>query len=370
MQVDSFISQKFRFYSFLSMVLLVFVHGYNLNNTYLQPFTVVEEPLRFTTFTEYLLANGLFRFRIPMLFIISGYLFALDDVRPYGERMKKRLRTLGLPYLFWSAFALGFTFLLQQFPVTAQAVKTASIDQLGDNRPYTEIGPGGLLLRWLLVPVAFQLWFIRSLLLYNALYPVLLKAVTNVPKLFFAIAGFMWLSSAPVPLIEGEGLLFFSLGILLQKKATGISVAPQWLSVKIWAPVFLITAFVKTYLAFQLGWNFQSFVTLSLLHKLCVFSGLVTMWYGFDWLVRFCMNQKWFVWISAFAFIIYALHVPLVNYSTQLLFRYYHHMDNYRFLTFILLSFTVILFCILLGALTRKLSPTFYSFITGGRGMY
>jgi fucose 4-O-acetylase-like acetyltransferase len=369
MPLSPFTSQKFRFYSFLSMLLLVFVHGYNLHDSYLQPFSIVQEPLRFTTFTEYLLANGLFRFRIPMLFIISGYLFALNDSRPYGERMKKRLRTLGLPYLFWSAFALAFTFLLQQFPLTAAAVKTASLDQLGDNRPYTEIGIGGMLERWLLVPVAFQLWFIRSLLLYNALYPLLLKAVTKYPKILFPLVSFMWLSTMHLPFIEGEGLLFFSLGILLQKKAVDISVSPKWLSVKIWAPVFVITAFVKTYLAFRFGWSFQSFVVLSLLHKTCVFSGLVTMWYGFDWLVKFCMNQKWFAWASAFGFIIYAIHVPLVNYSTAFLFSYYHHINNYRIIIFLLLPPSIILLSILSGAVVRKLSPPFYSFITGGRGL-
>ena len=138
--MNDFISQKFKFYSFISMLLLVFVHGYNLANSYLQPFTVVQEPLTITTFTEYLLANGIFRFRIPMLFIISGYLFAAHDAKPYALRMKKRLRTLGIPYLFWSAFALLLTFLWQQFPVTAQAVSQAQLDQMGDNRPYTEMG--------------------------------------------------------------------------------------------------------------------------------------------------------------------------------------------------------------------------------------
>ena len=68
--LSHFNSQKFRFWSFVSMVLLVFVHGYNLKESYMQPWTMPGEPLSFTTFTEYWLANGLFSFRIPMLFII------------------------------------------------------------------------------------------------------------------------------------------------------------------------------------------------------------------------------------------------------------------------------------------------------------
>jgi hypothetical protein len=41
------------------MVLLVFVHGYNLDNRYLQPWTGVDEPVTFNTFMQYLLANGI-----------------------------------------------------------------------------------------------------------------------------------------------------------------------------------------------------------------------------------------------------------------------------------------------------------------------
>jgi fucose 4-O-acetylase-like acetyltransferase len=275
--MNPFISQKFRFYAFLSMILLVFVHGYNLESRYLVPFSIVEEPLNFTTYLEYLLANGLFRFRIPMLFMISAYLFALHDSKPHGERMKKRLRTLLIPYLCWSAFALLFTFILQQFPLTADVVKSAQIDQFGNNRPYREIGWGGIVVRWLIAPVAFQLWFIRSLLVCNAIYPLLLKAVTKIPKIWFSIISLFWLISFSIPFFESEGLLFFSLGIYIQKNNFNIEQAPSWLNAKIWLPIFLITALVKSWLAFQFGWGVQSFFILSILHKTCVFAGLVTV---------------------------------------------------------------------------------------------
>jgi hypothetical protein len=83
--LSDFVSKKFRFWSFVSMVLLVFVHGYNLDIRYMQPWTIPGEPLNITSFTEYFLANGIFRFRIPMLFIISGYLYALHDQKPYKQ---------------------------------------------------------------------------------------------------------------------------------------------------------------------------------------------------------------------------------------------------------------------------------------------
>jgi fucose 4-O-acetylase-like acetyltransferase len=351
------------------MLLLVYVHGYNLHNGYLQPFSVVEEPMTITTFTEYFFANGLFRFRIPMLFIISGYLFAMHDAKPFVERMKKRLRTLGIPYLIWSAVALLITFAWQQFPVMAKAVTYAQLDQLGDNSPYTQIGMGGIVFRWILAPVAFQLWFIRNLLVYNAAYPLLLKAVTKKPGVWFGIVIVLWLLTFAVPFIESEGLLFFTLGIFLQKINFNIEKAPRLLNVKCWAVVFIISAAVKTYLAFQFGWNVASFITLSLLHKTCVFSGLVTMWYGCDALVKFFMNRKWFTWLSAFAFIIYALHVPTVNYCTQLIYANGKDIPYLRLITFTILPLLISMICVVVGAVCRKLVPKIYALATGGRGL-
>ena len=60
-----FTSDKLRFWSFMSMACVVFVHAYDLDVRGLTPGTLPNEPLTFTSFTEYLLANGLLRFRMP-----------------------------------------------------------------------------------------------------------------------------------------------------------------------------------------------------------------------------------------------------------------------------------------------------------------
>ena len=368
MTLSPFVSQKLKFYSFLSMLLLVYVHGYNLNNSYLQPFTFVEEKMTFTAFFEYFTANGLFRFRIPMLFAISGYLFSLHDEQPYWKRIGKRTRTLLLPYLLWSAIALLITFLWQQYPITAAAVKAAQLDQMGDNRPYTEIGWKGLLTRWTLVPVAFQLWFIRVLFVYNLMYPLLKRAVIKIPKIWFPIAVFFWLSMMGLHFIEGEGLLFFSLGIWLAKNNKDLTTPPKWLHLKWIAPVFIITSIIKTILAFYLPAGTPGGITLLILHKTVVFTGFITVWFGCDAIVRWCMSRQWFVWLSAFSFIIYALHVPLINYTMWLIHPYTAHFAYHRLLEYIFLPFVIILFCVLTGALLRTVAPKVYSFLTGGRG--
>ena len=367
--MDRFLSQKFRFYSFVCISLLLYVHGYNLLETFLTPFSLVKEPLTFTTFIEYFLANGALRFRIPLLFIISGYIYALQDYKPYEQRIKKRFITLIIPFLIWSAVGIAITYLCQQFPVTAKAVKDAQLDQMGDNRPYSEIGWAGILYRWAVRPVSFQLWFIRSLFIYNMLYPFIKWAVIRYPVIYFSLVFLLWHTIYTILFIEGLGLFFFSFGVLLCKRNYPLNKKPAWFSHYLSWLFFLGISVIKTFMAFEMEPdNPATPFILYILHDISIFSGILAIWFDADPIVKWCMKKKWFVWASAFSFIIFALHVPLVNYSTRLAYIYWHNISNYRLLTYIVVPIIILFFCIGTGALLRSLFPKAYRLATGGRG--
>ena len=114
--------------------------------------------------------------------------------------------------------------------------------------------------------------------------------------------------------------------------------------------------------------NNAVFILMTLLHKLAVFSGLVTAWYGCDFLVKTCMHRKWFVWLSAFSFIIYALHVPLLTYLINPVLQFASGLPHARLLVFILLPLGITAFCITTGVIMRRLIPGIYGLLTGGRG--
>ena len=369
--ISRFLSQKFRFFTFFSIALLVYVHGYNLNETYLTPVSNVNEPLSFTTFFEYFVSNGILRFRIPILFLISGYLYALYDNRPYGERIKKRFTTLIVPYLIWSAVGLLITFLLQQFPFTAQVVKAANIDQLGNNRPYTQIGWGGIVLRWLLVPISYQLWFILVLFIYNLMYPALRWMVLHLPYVLLPLAALLWLSFLNLHFIEGQGLFFFSLGIWLQKKNISLERRPRWFAQGLFWIFFIGINVIKTFMAFELDFSDGTHAPgiLFILYNLGTLSGILAVWYGCDDVVRWCMSRKWFNKASAFSFFIYGLHVPLVVYAMKLATQHMVHLPYYRLTCYIFIPALIVLFSIGMARLLRSIFPGLYIVMTGGRGL-
>jgi fucose 4-O-acetylase-like acetyltransferase len=363
------LSYKFRFFTFVCIALLVYVHGYNLDKTYLAPYSSVDERLTFTTFFEYLFANGLLRFRIPMLFLISGYIYAMYDNRPYKQRIKKRFVSLMIPYLIWSAFGLAVTFLLQQFPFTANIVAAAGIDQLGDNRPYTEIGWKGILFRWLLTNVSYQLWFIFVLFFYNLIYPLIRWMILKLPFIWFPVTFFLWVTIFNVGFAEGQGLFFFSLGVWLQKKNISLEKQPGWLSVGHAWIFFIGICMVKTFMAYELEPNATATpVILLALYQLAIPVGILAIWFSSDKVVEWFMNQQWFHKASAFSFFIYGLHIPLLAYVMQMALMYLSMIPNYRLITYLIIPALMILFCISVGALVRKYMPKMYHVVTGGRG--
>jgi fucose 4-O-acetylase-like acetyltransferase len=373
--INPFLSAKFRFWSFVSMLLLVYVHGYNLHETYLQSTTFPGEAMTATTFTEYLFSNGLLRFRIPMLFLISGYLFALGDAQPYAKRALKRLRRLGVPYILWTIIGLGVMYAVPKIDANWHLAAKNTYMNLWEDQ-------GFLNARWweylmwfpLNSPVSFQLWFLRALLFLNLMYPGLKWCIeySRVSRtIFFWVVASLWLTNFEFPIFYSEGVLFFSAGMWYAKHGSLPAALPWGTKVWQWALVWVCLASIKTWLAFHPidAYISGEYMTMHVLHKLVVGTGLFVAWYGLDGLVRACMANKAFVWLSAFSFFIYALHEPFLHIAMQWSFLYTKAYPMYRILTYVFVSTGVAWLCVLIGWLFRTLLPPVYGVLTGERGM-
>ncbi|TCJ12630.1 acyltransferase [Flaviaesturariibacter flavus] len=389
-------SRKMRFFSFVSMVLLVFVHGYDLNDRYLQPFTFVQEKMTVTTFFEYLTANGLFRFRIPMLFAISGYLLALGDSKGYWRIIGKRFRTLAIPLLLWAALGALIAYGLFHWSFTHQSV--SNIHMQPTNKNWNQFGWREWRDTILSTNVSYQLWFLRSLFILNLVYPVLRWLSLKASAAWFSYVTLLWvftpvgmlnlageIAGPGTPLgqalfrlhgpweilLDSEGLLPFCLGIWLCKRGKDLSKTPRWFSMPVFGCLFVGLAVTKTILAFYGDFRnpFAIGAPIWLLHKVVVASGMLVAWFGADRLAAWCLQRRWFRHASDQSFMIYALHVPLITYMIDPVHRLLQGFRYYRLATYLLLPSVIILAAIALGALLKQLAPPVFGILTGNRGL-
>jgi hypothetical protein len=249
-------------------------------------------------------------------------------------------------------------------------VRQSQLDQLGDNRPYLEIGWLGVLQRWLLTPVAFQLWFILVLFVYNMMYPAIKWLVTKYAWLWLGLTGLLWLGYFNLILIEAQGLFFFSVGVWLRVGYRNVQKLPPWFSLGLAWIFFVGLCAIKTFIAFEFEpTEFSTTVTLAVLHKLAVVAGVFAVWYSVDELAMLAMDQPWFRKLTGYSFFIYGMHIPLQAYVMQYFEMQFSVFPLYRISTYLLVPAGVVATCIAAAWLAHRYTPGFYKLMSGGRGL-
>ena len=105
--MNTYLSDKLKVVSFISMMLVIFLHAYNLIVRLKTGPVVIDRGYNF--FIQEFISQGLARIAVPLFFTISGYLFFLNlngTLNEFKEKYRTRTKTLLIPYLFWSASAL------------------------------------------------------------------------------------------------------------------------------------------------------------------------------------------------------------------------------------------------------------------------
>ena len=106
--------------SFVAIILVVFIHGYNVSVVIAgQP---VGELYAMDWWIQSFIGDGLSRVGVPLFFTISGYRYSygIDKFTPgiWWQKLKKRFKSLVIPFFTWSILGLLFVVALQLFPMS------------------------------------------------------------------------------------------------------------------------------------------------------------------------------------------------------------------------------------------------------------
>ena len=376
--MSNYLSTKFKLLSFTSIILVVYLHSYNLKERMLSARTLISDEKNYVSFIQFFISNGLTRIAVPMFLMLSGYLF-FHSLRPsvsgFLTKYKSRARSLLLPFLIWSAISMLFVYILQNSP---------SLSPYIPEYMKIETNLGSTLHRLIWNPVAFQLWFMRSLIFIVIVSPIiyLLVRYLHIVAVIAVLAVFFF--EIPIPYITTEALLFFIIGAFLAIHKINIDMkANKYLSILLFV-AWLILLAIKTNMSYtdipivNDPFNNDPFAnnvaavnttTIYILHQLSILLGCISVWSLYDVIFSKRLPGKTLLNLSASTFIIFVGHEPMLNILMEYLLKQRETFSyGYSFTAYLLAPSFVILSLILLNGILQKLCPSLLSVVTGSRG--
>lgn len=351
MQMIQYLSQKIRILSFLSIILVLYIHsGFHDYPNEIQGMT-------FNFKLQEAISGMLGRCAVPLFYAISGYLFFLGldngkDKVNYGKlgmKIKKRFRTLFVPYIIACLFPAAFYFIMEQIPFCGKFLNGGGNFSENLKKPlhelivflYFDSGSG--------TPFAFHLWFLRDLIFIVILSPALLCLRSLIGK--YTVCGILFvISFITIPYIPIFGMFWFMFGSCFLDKLSMMK--------SLFIPVsFLLLCIVQMSYPVYF-WKYFNIPIIVL--------GIASIWIVYD---KIC--PKTFdialMTMCSFTFFIYLFHEPTLNIVRKIIIIPFHH-SSFGFAVSYLVSPWIFAFIwIIVGMSFRKALPRVYNICVGGR---
>lgn len=310
----------------------------------------------------YIFSLGFGEIGVPLFFFISGYLFFRNtkltfDV--YRKKVKSRMRSLLLPYLFWNFFFIALFFIAEHLPVISQYFsgvnkRVSDYTWIDFLRAFWDRGDwqGGNS-----VPFDWPLWFVRNLICLVILSPVVKYFVIYGRIWGIGILAFFWLTSNSVAFTVTSGL-FFSLGAyfsLVRKQLLVSQLNVRYLAVGLYPLLFAVDYFTRG-IAYHI-----------VIHRIAILAGVFWSIYLTAWL-----TEHWSIrgkaYLGPLSFFMYVVHDPLLHLVRKLTVKLVPMAsDGLSVVLYFGDAFLVIGLIVLFFILLKKYLPGFLALSVGGR---
>ena len=294
---------------------------------------------------------------VPMFFLISSF-FLYSKEENFVAVLKKKSRTLLLPYILWQFLYLSWTFIVQNNPVR-ESLATQDIRLLNFN-----------VLDWLQaflgnfsdksdlnrLPYNYSLWFLRDLFILNLFFIPIKKMIDKFPLTVLMITILLWISDIQLWVIAPRALLFFALGYYIIKyNITEKSVDKiRFRDVGI---VYIITTLLVLFFKKELV----------AIEKINIITGCLFFIKASFYFIKNGKLYNSLVWLGKFVFIIFAFHALILQYVIKIMNILMPMEGGFLLLKYFSAVILTILFCIMSGIILDKLTPKIYRLLTGGR---
>ncbi|TGV03953.1 acyltransferase family protein [Flavivirga rizhaonensis] len=353
--MDKKLSTKISILSFFLLLFVVVIHCYNIeyNNSGNNE----------VWFIENLISNGYLEFVVPTFFFISGYLFFLsfdlnnNNKLLFKSKLFKRLKTLGVPYLFWCTFWFLFIYLLQIIPLLKSYFSS----------PLHEMNLFNQFSNLILEPINYQFWFIRELLLYFLISPLIFILLKYFKYYFlpiiFLLASFKTsiFTIAEIDIFKYGMIVYFIFGAYCSLYKVNLTLKlNKYLALLLLLLWISISTIAKYYELFIVNdWK------IILLSDVGALLGCIAIWSLYDIIedkIQFKSHE-----VFSYGFFIYATHgIPLLLLK-KVETAFFILDDKKLFILYFINFLITTVFIILIAKFLKKTFPKFYFFTTGNR---
>lgn len=310
---------------------------------------------------------------VPLFFFFSGYLFFIktDEFcrKEYYGKIKSRLNSLLVPYLFWTVFGVILYGLLATLPYTKQIFGNGYFEfswrYIGEQITGLKLVDGVHIFQ-----MGYHLWFLRDLLLLVILSPLFYLALHNRRwPIWLMIA--VWIFPWAIPWlrhleINTTSFIFFGLGAY-----SGINNLDFLSSFQKLKAVPIICYPVFVIIDWLIACNFVDVASVSplasIIKALMILLALPFWCNVVAWLVRHRLIRD-VEWLAAASFFIYLIHIPFILPQVKKILYHIVNPQTQEALVALYLGsvFMSVIVCLLIYKLMQLVCPRLLMFVTGG----
>ena len=361
---DTIISKTIDFLRFPMIVGVVFIHS-NMQVVNIQGTLIRFDKWPAVAFIMNFFSSVLADVCVPLFFFFSGFLFFYySDFSKYTyiNKIKKRIRTLLVPYLIWN-FVAFLILLIQVHPrivVFFPLLKDYRVDIVSflssfwvTNLPISMSGPAN--------PINTPLWFIRDLMILVLLSPIIWWLIKKMCYFFIIFLGVIWFFSfgecIGLPNLCHQSIFFFPLGAYFGINKLNFVEMTQKVY---WIPFVYIAIALLDALTRVTHFSY-------VIHNVEILIGMMALVY-----ISSSMIKRRIVQVNTFlvgaSFFVYALHNLFLGKLTKVIVMLVQPNSPISvLLIYYSMPFIAIIICLSLYKFLCSKIPSFCSVITGGR---
>lgn len=354
------------------MVGIVFIHFGILHGISIHGVTYGDNPPIWVAGVNNLISNVLARIGVPLFFLISGYLFFLNGFskQSYVSKLKKRARTLLIPYVLWNAIFIIYSWVMRLPVLHFIFPNSRPVDWslwkfiacFFNCREGLFANPDAVVTDFNVYPQCVPMWYVRDLMLVMVLSPIIYWLVKKLGWWVVLFLGAAWYCSwgsktlgYPRQLIAA--IFFFSIGACYAIKSIDFVASMRLNHFALWLYPFVAIADLLTK---NLAYN-------PYIHNAGILIGLVA---AVSLTACLLENKRIRVnhFLASASFFLFALHTLFMGNLGSLITKLtFVDTPVYMLLLYLVVPTLTICICLAFYWLMQRYTPRLLALLTGGR---